>query len=915
MDPPQQPSYWKQEAIKIYVGMGLRPQVADFVFESTKFAYNSAFMGVVLAVLVSLFCDDALWGMFAIYFVCQQDFFYHICYEVLYFATFDGHVSKCLPRLPILAHIFWPVVGYAFAGMTIRTVEFVFWVLGLLISLFLMFSALLSATDIAMRQIAIGMPRDPRPFVDLVVGLPWESYINRIRELSSRLGDLYRDHIHKRLFHLWAIYRIHIHRRLLIFGFRMLQRFVINLVRLYLGFQWLKKHVGHMIQISTPTAIYIFQATRAAVEFALALLVIPERHRLMYHYKPLAEEDFRLLRLTRRGLFGGFKKSLIHVPLKELPAYECISYAWGDSTKTHSILIDGLQFPVSTNVYNILRERASIWSSRHLWIDAICINQMDNKEKTRQVCQMRTIYKSADRVTIYLGNPPDARLAENLLQKLVLRMTSYEITQQWQPILGSCLRHQEVRGGSPPEEWLALKRLFSNPWFERAWVVQEVTMASQIYVLYGGRYLDWEVLMSVMQAFFLPEATMLRSLITRVDDNHLGALPPGLQNGMMMGAFRSSFQNNQTIRLDEILRGCLAFRATERKDKIFALQGITLEAAHPSLSINYDLEDHEVLMNTARYFLKTPQSLQILQLAGIGWERDHKDIPSWVVDWTMTRPAYIISYSNFVDSPTSYKAAKRIPPCVVHNEAESPLIVKGLPFDEIDELGDPINFLDHYMHNETPVDLREINKMWVSWFRRAEDLTTRKAPNPYHTGQPRLEAFWRTMIGDKDTSRPANPEYYYNYLEFREGCIKKHVEAMKGMATEAEILTEADRNFLRHRDKDPRPSNSAFVGVWAFSNAIGSACNDRRFAVTKKGYLAMVPKLAEAGDRVCLIFGADVPFILRKAPLQKSRDKYGDRQCYYLVGESFVHGIMDGEGLEGLLRPEEWKEVEDFVVL
>jgi hypothetical protein len=39
-------------------------------------------------------------------------------------------------------------------------------------------------------------------------------------------------------------------------------------------------------------------------------------------------------------------------------------------------------------------------------------------------------------------------------------------------------------------EWIALERMIRNPWFERTWVVQGVAMASELYVLYDGRYLN-----------------------------------------------------------------------------------------------------------------------------------------------------------------------------------------------------------------------------------------------------------------------------------------------------------------------------------------------------------------------------------------------------------------------------------------
>jgi hypothetical protein len=78
--------------------------------------------------------------------------------------------------------------------------------------------------------------------------------------------------------------------------------------------------------------------------------------------------------------------------------------------------------------------------------------------------------------------------------------------------------------------------------------------------------------------------------------------------------------------------------------------------------------------------------------------------------------------------------------------------------------------------------------------------------------------------------------------------------------------------------------------------------------------MAIVPLLAKPGDSVCLVFGADVPFVLRKAPTKQSSEKYGRKQCYNLVGECYVHGIMDGERLRGINRGD-WAYVEDFIVL
>jgi hypothetical protein len=57
--------------------------------------------------------------------------------------------------------------------------------------------------------------------------------------------------------------------------------------------------------------------------------------------------------------------------------------------------------------------------------------------------------------------------------------------------------------------------------------------------------------------------------------------------------------------------------------------------------------------------------------------------------------------------------------------------------------------------------------------------------------------------------------------------------------------------------------------------------------VTEKGYLGLGPQHLQAGDVVSLIPGVEVPIVLRP----------GENGRYQLVGEAYLHGIMDGEAL------------------
>lgn len=66
----------------------------------------------------------------------------------------------------------------------------------------------------------------------------------------------------------------------------------------------------------------------------------------------------------------------------------------------------------------------------------------------------------------------------------------------------------------------------------------------------------------------------------------------------------------------------------------------------------------------------------------------------------------------------------------------------------------------------------------------------------------------------------------------------------------------------------------------------------RRFFITRHGYIGLGPKTAQVGDTVAVFCGLNVPFILRQ------RQEMSSQQCWQLVGETYVHGAMNGEVVE-----------------
>jgi Heterokaryon incompatibility protein (HET) len=139
----------------------------------------------------------------------------------------------------------------------------------------------------------------------------------------------------------------------------------------------------------------------------------------MYEYTPLDSSTTTIrLVILLPGEFGeDVECTLLHVPLDTELSYEALSYTWGDPKMLHPILLDDQTFPVTENLYDALRHlRLKNDQARYLWIDALCIDQANDREKSVQVQRMKKIYEQASRVLMWLGpSSEDSDMAMDLI--------------------------------------------------------------------------------------------------------------------------------------------------------------------------------------------------------------------------------------------------------------------------------------------------------------------------------------------------------------------------------------------------------------------------------------------------------------------------------------------------------------------
>ncbi|KAF2022703.1 heterokaryon incompatibility, partial [Setomelanomma holmii] len=162
--------------------------------------------------------------------------------------------------------------------------------------------------------------------------------------------------------------------------------------------------------------------------------------------------------------------------INDHPPYIALSYTWGDPNDTVPVLCNGRVIAVTRNLKEALwqfredrkrlvRSKSSTMSrSRllHFWIDAICIDQTNNKEKSFQVGMMAEIYQRACHVFAWLG-PADksSDLAIRCINTIGTMAEAYGMEDAQSNLL-------------PITE---LKDFFTRSWWTRMWVLQEITLS------------------------------------------------------------------------------------------------------------------------------------------------------------------------------------------------------------------------------------------------------------------------------------------------------------------------------------------------------------------------------------------------------------------------------------------------------
>lgn len=612
------------------------------------------------------------------------------------------------------------------------------------------------------------------------------------------------------------------------------------------------------------------------------------------------------------------RATLTHASLATLPPYTALSYCWGNGAKEKKIQLNGREFRITNELHTALLHllESKVWfdhegskgkETRVLWIDAICINQEDNAEKTHQVNLMPYIYSCAAEVLVWLGSStPETDVGMNgiatfgnvLLQAGLerIKFADLEHWQNWDDfddhddeelimVKGRLKSHFErvmtsLRQGDDNELSWCRGDISRRPWFERVWVLQECFHGQEVILMCGQERVDFARFWAVAYFFQLfngwwsfhhnvsGDEEVKERVRARLDE--ISTVLPTRNIGLRR--IKSYRPDDERLNLKSLLCRSNVLRldvgrlqSTKPIDRVYAILGMANDPPATSIPPDYSVSWEVAYMRTAQALLKAGH-LDILGLCRKRESEDSIPLPSWVPDWRAEncQPWTLYHEDSLFNACGSSFAEVSFPEHPHHPV----LSLTGVILGTISSIGSTwsigINgdILDH---------LPAINNLISS-------IADFAAQSTRYTKEQKLEATWRVPICD---------------LEQHGATSLPHRATLQARLGFWALYTLA-RNNPHWYDAHPeaRIPNISYIGRLR-------RMFDARPFLSDTGYVGVCPMEAQPGDVVVVFRGGRVPYVLR-----------GQGEMWKLVGEGFAYGAMDGE-----VMSEKSGEVQSFLLL
>ena len=528
--------------------------------------------------------------------------------------------------------------------------------------------------------------------------------------------------------------------------------------------------------------------------------------------------------------------------------------------------------PITPNLHAALRRLRYADRKRTLWIDQLCINQWDINEKASQVSLMRDIYKNCEHCVLWLGEIPDdkAHGFEQEDAEAVFDFMRWVADKDRTPLRSSGIHHfpsdhrdlptlfRDSPKGEATRKAFAAFAMYGNPWWSRIWTIQESILPKSADLVWGNLSMSRQDVITVARR---------------------------LKNGPQghLASFSFAFQARRR-RHDELIR-CLLYpvhgflhsqngeeplnlfmrwrhrQATDSRDKVYALLGLLPADVLPSAQpCSYFISAPELFAQVTLDLIRHEGGLRPL-VASSEMAHVTAGLPSWAIDFACSNRVgkRQLRWWGHSHRYGQFSACGKNELQFTVSEAGKTLSLTGFLVDQVLKVNGVYTVAD----DETLLRSKCL-EIITSSEELLRDYIKDRPELLYPAGGQWTSALWRTMLGD---------------LAMDEFPLERVKDEHEGL-------------FKKARDWLARGEPEIPDGILV---SLQGMIPNHAFFITESGYVGIGPPQTLPGDQVWVFYGGKAPFVMRRMEKEDGSDKICSLT---LVGDAYVHGIMDGEAVK-----------------
>jgi hypothetical protein len=305
------------------------------------------------------------------------------------------------------------------------------------------------------------------------------------------------------------------------------------------------------------------------------------------YYYPKLQDATQQIRLLQFLPSQEPEEIVLQMTVHDLESVEgkfvAISYVWGDANDLVTITINYRPFLMTRNGVRALRRVRRHDPEGVFWMDAACVNQTDTQERGAQVQNMGRIYSYAALVAAFLG--PGKHLRRIMSSSTASTATNSEVRKQYHDLFS----------------------LAGLAYFSRMWIVQEVLLARELWLLSGEDAYEGKSVYSMSMKIF-------QRMNARRGHNEVLlaglARPLTLLRDKYDGDFNSDAALRGAVSLPKIVARYAGGACKDPRDQIYSLVGLaSRDSGYP---IHYDATVASVIWELA---IRSPGKIDLQEAA------------------------------------------------------------------------------------------------------------------------------------------------------------------------------------------------------------------------------------------------------------------------------------------------------------